>query len=451
MMSFHKSLRPLYFGLAGLALAASVACSAGATPTPTLPTSTPTLTLEAIATATLTRRIEEPTPTPTQQYNTPTPTPTAVATPTATAAPPTPTPPATFTPVPQKPECPVACKEAFELIWNFGRPVAEAISQQPWFKDGVNGDDAVFINSLRIKFGVPEIYDIIAAPQDHFVHGSIDTLLGKKNVAVLYVPEQYIEGHGLVLTDARTAENVLSLYMAYTPLPEQYLKAPYLGDFNPPDSPSNMYTIFINIKNRANAQGSINTLSNRKVQTHIRETNLRYHFGPIWMAEGSADFIALKLYEGLVDKTGEWNGLTPPPSLNELYDRLKSKVYNERYIKGQGYVPTPAEGNLANSVPVGNIPLEEMFDYKVSEVTQGHVTFVLLVDLERIIGEEALRNGYRTLISMNSANANAADVYNSFRQYAPPDKLQPFDELFETRVFGPERFREVKQQAVGTQ
>ncbi|MBI2550042.1 hypothetical protein HYV83_02575 [Candidatus Woesearchaeota archaeon] len=465
-MGFGLSLKPLYVGLAGLALAASMACGTGATPTP-LPTSTPraTPTLEAIATATPTRR-PEPSPTPTY-FNTATPTPVAVATPTATAALPTSTPFATFTPVPPKPEC-LGCEEAFSIIWNFGRPVAEAISQQPWFKDGVNAEDAVFINSLRNKFGVPEIYDIVAAPQSHFVHGSIDTLLGKRNIAVLYVPEQYIEGRGLVLTDKRTAENVLSFYMADNPLLESYFEASPFANFNPPDSPSNMYTIFINIKNRANGPGNINTLSNKSIFTHAHEDVHRYDLGVSWLNEGSATFVGLKNVEKLAAENPDWfREFNEVPGVRQLtvnavndyygQDSLQVKLHSaERYIKGQGLVPVPWPNNIPppESVPLYEIPMEEMLDYKVGENSQGQVGFVFLADLERLLGEDAMREGYRELIRATDKRGKQGlvtgtlptkDAYGIFRHYAPADKLQPFDELWKTRVFGAERFVQIQK------
>lgn len=104
-------LKPLCVALAGVALAASVACSRGATPS--APVASPVPSLEATVAASPTHRRPEETATAAAAYSTPTPSPTQAATSTATATPrpsptrtATPPPPPTATPPPPTPTPP---------------------------------------------------------------------------------------------------------------------------------------------------------------------------------------------------------------------------------------------------------------------------------------------------------------------------------------------------------
>lgn len=434
---------------------ATILTAAACTPSSATPTYEPAEPTVVAATATPAMEPRE-TPiiilTPTLEDRvTPTPEP-ATATPTSEPKqPPT-------TTEPYELDCP-GCEESLEFHYNNSPDFFEALTNQPWFKDGINNngaqfDEVLFIKSLRYLTKVPEINDIISSPQDHFVNGSIDTMTGKADVVIIYVPEKTSERTGKIIrTDRKTAENVLNLYRAQVSLLEQYLDAPYFENSWPP----NLYTIFINSDDmRVNAHGYINSSSNRITLTHAHETTHRYHFGPAWMNEGSAAFIPLSQYGNIpLEAKSTWSGLNAPRSVDSWYNILKEKLENTIiYLRQDGSILYPwssdeTPDDTMREMQIADVTLEDMANNEVGKPIQEDAGFIFLVDLGRLIGDNAMRDGYRELIKLSNEKSPpgqprndvvAKEIYNIFKKYTPQDKLNEFDNLWETKVFGTELF-----------
>ncbi|MEK6837527.1 MAG: hypothetical protein AABX69_02655, partial [Nanoarchaeota archaeon] len=144
-------------------------------------------------------------------------------------------------------------------------------------------------------------------------------------------------------------------------------------------------------------------------------------YDSVWMEEGTAEYVGTRLALQAVAEH--------PDLLQKFHADNFTDNYNVAWkrLAGWGY-----DKHL----------LQQMRDNNVERTIQTNAGFVFLYDLEQVIGEEAMRAGYREL--MRDGLTLDKSVYEAFRKHSASGKFQEYDALWETRVFGTERFGRIR-------
>ena len=175
-----------------------------------------------------------------------------------------------------------------------------------------------------------------------------------------------------------------------------------------------------------------------------------------WSNEGVADYIGTKVAvqarARYPDSFSRMNSLRED-YLMDRYNRLKGSLANLYFIKGEGYVSMrevrerggPDATPPANSVRGIDILLSELNDYKAGSLEATYAGHIFMFDLEMAVGEEAFQKGLSELArDKRDDGATSSEIYGLLRKHVSPDNFPAYDGLWETRVFGTERFEQIR-------
>ncbi|MEK6837255.1 MAG: hypothetical protein AABX69_01270, partial [Nanoarchaeota archaeon] len=168
------------------------------------------------------------------------------------------------------------------------------------------------------------------------------------------------------------------------------------------------------------------------------------NFNSTWMEEGNADYLGLKMSILIKVQNPDvfWemigrnplNDMDPATKASEAYDAavasLKQKGHGQYIIQQLEQEEKEKENN------------------KTKTMSEVHATLtnagqIFLYDLEHLIGEQAMQAGYRDIAKHNWTTNKS--VYQAFRNHTPSDKVQDYDTLWENKVLGTERFKQMLQ------
>ena len=110
------------------------------------------------------------------------------------------------------------------------------------------------------------------------------------------------------------------------------------------------------------------------------------------------------------------------------------------FVDGKPYWVERGQTIPQNAVPRLGMPVETLKQYDPGMdggPTNPDSGFVLLVDLERLVGEDIIAEGL--IRTVGTTSSKSEDVYRKMRQpvvQLAPEKLSAFDSIWKKQVFG---------------